>query len=154
MSFIHLLGVPKARLYNGVSLNRDSVKILDHMIEFFKASWQRNPEFRQKVLGHQRKEIKDLYGKIEAPKSAADKEGLRLALKHCAELSREADALGPDDFQFGLHLWPDHSISHLHMHIIAMTPEMRKYSTTEHDSKTKDALEVRDVIMSQSGPRL
>jgi hypothetical protein len=34
------------------------------------------------------------------------------------------------------------------MHIIAMPWFMRKYSTTEHDLKTKDAFEVRDFILS------
>ena len=147
MSFIHLLAVSKACLYNGVSLNRDNVKVIDEAIRLFKKSW-RKPKFRQAVLDHQKRAIEQRYEANKQP-SEADTEGYRAALGHYSELSNRIDKLREGDFQFGLHLWPDHSVSHLHIHIIAMTREMRQYSTTEHDAKTKDALEVRDSILGR-----
>ena len=151
MSFIHLLVPSKARLYNGVSLNRDNVRVIDEAIRLFKKSW-RSPEFRQAVLDHQKRAIEQRY-ETNKPPSETDTEGYRAALRHYEQLSSRIDKLREGDFQFGLHLWPDHSVSHLHIHIIAMTKEMRQYSTTEHDAKTKDALEVRDFILGRTARR-
>ncbi|KAI0143821.1 hypothetical protein GGR57DRAFT_341035 [Xylariaceae sp. FL1272] len=72
----------------------------------------------------------------------------RTALKHYAELEGKAERLDIGDFIYGLHLYPDQSILHLHLHILAGTYDCRKYSTSRHDFKTKDAWEVRNYILS------
>ena len=148
MSFIHLLAPSKARLYNGVSLNKDTVDVIDEAINLFKEQWRR-PKFRRDVVEHQKRAIEEQYE--SGKNSKADKEGRSAALQHWKELAHQIENLRDDDFQFGLHLWPDHSVPHLHIHIIAMTNEMRQYSTTEHDAKTKDAREVRDFIWGRKG---
>lgn len=143
MSMIHILGIPKENLFNGVSLDRNNVEIIDEMIHCFQQNWEL-PEFRSKVLAHQKEAIeraKDL-----------DEKNQKTYLKakvHCQELERCIDELKVDDFTFGLHLWPDHSVGHLHMHIIATPYWCRQHSTFLHDDKTKDALEVRDYILSR-----
>ena len=146
MSFIHILGVPKACLYNGVSLNCDDVVILDRIIQLFEDSWRKD-EFRERVLKHQEQAIERRYNSIKN-RSNADEEGYDQALKHFEE-PRKLIPLNKGNFGFGLHLYPNHSISQLHVHIIATSKKMRQYSTTEYDAKTTDAGEVRDFISKQ-----
>lgn len=144
MSFIHLLAVSRDRIYNGVSLNRQNVYVLKNMINLFEKSWM-NGDFREAVVEHQRLSIKQ-----DSPKTTEDEERYEIARRHFKQLERSVDTLKVKDFQYGLHLYPDHSVSHLHLHIVAMRDDMRKYSTTEHDLKTKDAHEVLEVI---GGPK-
>ncbi|KAI1088144.1 hypothetical protein F5B19DRAFT_472650 [Rostrohypoxylon terebratum] len=141
MSMIHLLGIPKENLFNGVSLDRSNVEIIDEMIHCFQKNWEL-PEFRSKVLAHQEQAI-------ERAKDEKNPKSYLKAMVHHKELQRCIDDLTVDDFAFGLHLWPDHSIGHLHMHIIATPYWCRQHSTFLHDDKTKDALEVRDYIISR-----
>ncbi|KAI0104591.1 hypothetical protein F4814DRAFT_431180 [Daldinia grandis] len=49
MSMIHILGIPKKGMFNGVSLNRDTVSVIDETIDLFKDKWETH-SFRQKVL--------------------------------------------------------------------------------------------------------
>ncbi|KAI2468184.1 hypothetical protein F4781DRAFT_432604 [Annulohypoxylon bovei var. microspora] len=139
MSMIHILGIPKENIFNGVSLDRSNVYLIDEMIACFRSSWT-SPDFRRKVLLHQKKAIDN---------ADKDADAYKIAMVHCQALERMIDDLTVDDFTFGLHLWPDHSVGHLHMHIIATPPWCRQHSTFVHDDKTKDALEVRDYILSR-----
>ncbi|KAI0888452.1 uncharacterized protein GGS22DRAFT_185832 [Annulohypoxylon maeteangense] len=141
MSMIHILGIPKKNLFNGVSLNPDSVVIIDEMISCFQNNWA-SKDFRTAILKHQEEAIEGAY------KVDKNKETYLKAMVHHRELESMIHTLTVDDFTFGLHLWPDHSIGHLHLHIIATPPWCRQYSTFVHDDKTKDALEVRDYIHS------
>ncbi|KAI1208592.1 uncharacterized protein F4807DRAFT_461531 [Annulohypoxylon truncatum] len=141
MSMIHILGIPKENLFNGVSLDRSNVHIIDEMIACFQSNWA-SPEFRSAILKHQEQAI-------ERSKDEKNPATYLKAMVHYQELQRRIDSLTVDDFTFGLHLWPDHSVGHLHMHIIATPPWCRQYSTFVHDDKTKDALEVRDYILSR-----
>ncbi|KAK8074877.1 hypothetical protein PG997_009540 [Apiospora hydei] len=158
MSMIHLLGLPKKSIYNGVSLDKDNVQIIDKIIDLFKSKWS-DLDFRTRVLEHQLKAMKRQLAAVEGkekeePGEEAQKsrklakEGFDLAKLHHEELEARIKDLDVDGFQFGLHLYPDHSISHFHMHIVAMHPGMRKYSTSQHDEKTKDVEEVREAIMA------
>ncbi|KAI1493415.1 hypothetical protein F5X96DRAFT_666779 [Biscogniauxia mediterranea] len=149
MSMVHLLVIPRAGLYNGVSLRSgdgdiNDVAIIDEMVALFRAAWGRL-EVRRAVVEHQ-------YAAIQRRQEAAPDDGAHAeALRHWRELRRLVlveEKLGVDDFAFGLHLWPDHSVGHLHMHVLAAPFEFRKYSTSEHDAKTKDAFEVRDYLNS------
>ncbi|KAI1770358.1 hypothetical protein F4818DRAFT_268239 [Hypoxylon cercidicola] len=143
MSMVHILGIPKAGIYNAVALNGENVSIIDEMIELFKRSWPQ-PDFREAVLRHQQ-------ARIEAQnKAEPNPEAYEAATNHLRELELMIDGLTIHDFTFGFHLYPDHSVGHLHMHIIATPQSYRQYSTDAHDLKTKDALEVRDFIQSLS----
>lgn len=144
MSMIHILAIPKAPIYNGVSLTRKNACIIDEMIRLFQRSWSR-PEVRQDVLKHQLQAIEVRAKELEDdPFSARARQA---ALAHYAELEVMIEGLDIHDFQYGLHLRPDNSADYLHLHIIAAPYEFRKYSTAEHDRKTKDAYEVRDFII-------
>ncbi|KAK8008673.1 hypothetical protein PG991_011224 [Apiospora marii] len=118
MSAVHLLGLTRERIYNGVSLPKEKIHLLNDIKELFAESWTGNEE------GHE------------------------LAKKHYKELEEEIHRLKVENFKFGLHLFPDHSVGHFHMHIVAMTPEMRQWSTSKHDMKTKDVDEVREAIQT------
>ncbi|KAI8962663.1 hypothetical protein F5Y11DRAFT_365714 [Daldinia sp. FL1419] len=137
MSMIHLLAIPKAGLFNGVSLTRDNVSIIDESIALFKKSWE-SERFRHRVLIHQLIAIKGAPEEVEAAQDL------------WKGLEQRANELTFDDFTFGLHLWPDNSIGHLHIHIIATPEWCRAPSTRAHDEKTKDALEVRDCVLGNA----
>lgn len=142
MSMVHLLAISKARYFNGVSLNCDTVHIIDDMIALFKKNWEEK-EFRDKVIKNQRELVKN------ADPQGANEAATRAALALIDQLEEEIDNLSAeDDFLFGLHLYPHHSVSHLHLHIIAKGEKFRQFSCRDHDEKTKDALEVRNYIKS------
>ncbi|OTB12098.1 hypothetical protein K445DRAFT_15053 [Daldinia sp. EC12] len=151
MSMIHILGIPKKPLFNGVSLNHENVSVINQVIDLFKDSWE-NPGFRQRVLDHQKWAIENRTRvKLETePDAAPVLEAGEDAISHWEKLETRIHTLKFDDFTFGLHLWPDHSVGHLHVHIIATPAWCREYSTDKHDEKTKDALEVRDCILSRN----
>ncbi|KAK6208302.1 hypothetical protein LQW54_006925 [Pestalotiopsis sp. IQ-011] len=140
MSFIHVLGLSKQQIFNGVSLTRDNCGVIDDIISLFESSWGRgdpNNPFRLKVIEHQR-------GTIQNHEAIAAK-------GHYAHLHHAARSLEPEHFNYGLHLWPEQSVGHLHIHIVARPWEMRQYSTFAHDAKTVDAREVRAFTM-KNGP--
>lgn len=143
MSAVHLLCIPKARIFNGVSLDPRTLPIIDHMAQLFYTAWAR-PETRRAILRHQRETID------RQNQAVPDTQAYVAAVQHWRELENMVDKLGPRDFQFGLHLWPDHSVGHLHLHVIAAPYACRKYSTSYHDLKTKDAFEVCDYIRSMA----
>ncbi|KAK8122320.1 hypothetical protein PG984_010990 [Apiospora sp. TS-2023a] len=150
MSFVHLLGLTRERIYNGVSLPKEKIHLLDDIIELFKKNWS-DQSFREAVLQHQMTAIQGRYDDAikkakEEGKPEPGSEGYELAKQHHEQLKGKIHDLEVDDFKFGLHLFPDHSIGHFHMHIVAMTKEMRRWSTSRHDMKTKDVDEVREAI--------
>ncbi|KAK8064926.1 hypothetical protein PG994_007564 [Apiospora phragmitis] len=128
-----------------------NVLIIDEIKELFRKEWS-DPTFREAVLRHQREAIKRQHDAAVA-KAGDDQElvkraekGYELATEHLEGLADKILQLKYEDFSFGLHLYSDHSICHFHMHIIAMPEEMRQYSTSQHDEKTKDVSEVREAI--------
>lgn len=138
MSFIHVLGLPKQQIFNGVSLTQDNCGIIDDIILLFETSWRDN-QFRNKVIDYQ------------LQMAGMNRQDVQTRNGRCAHLCRKAESLEPEDFNYGLHLWPEQSVGHLHIHIIARSMEMREYSTFAHDDKTVDAREVRDFILKE-GP--
>ncbi|KAI1806288.1 hypothetical protein F4811DRAFT_511424 [Daldinia bambusicola] len=147
MSMVHILGISKEPLFNGVSLSPQNVSIIDDVIDLFEEEWD-TPGFRVAVLNHQREAIRNRI----ATESVENQKAGEKALHNWDELSNQIHSLSFDDFTFGLHLWPDHSVGHLHVHIIATPDWCRKPSTLAHDEKTKDALEVRDFILGRDRP--
>lgn len=160
MSVMHLLGIPKRAIFNGVSLNHHNIDIIDDMIALFKASWK-TKTFREEAITHQAEVIRrrvhhqiNLLGKEREAHNDSEamrheiEEGGKTAEMQLDQLRDCIHNTKPDDFQFGLHLWSDQSIGHLHLHIIAAPKHLRQFSSTENDDKTVDALEVRDYIKS------
>lgn len=140
MSMIHLLAVPKERIVNALDLTPENVDIIDHMIYLFKKLWSK-PGSQDAIIQHQRTTIQK-----RGKQKDCDPADTELALKHFEELEADAYHLKAEDFHFGLHLAPDASANDLHLHIIAAPSKFRQYSTSKHDKKTKDAIEVRDFI--------
>ncbi|KAI0379002.1 hypothetical protein F5Y04DRAFT_283372 [Hypomontagnella monticulosa] len=143
MSMIHILGIPKDNIFNGVALTGRGVSIVDEMMDLFMFSWDREPSFRREVVTAQKIAIEREY------ESSGDAEAYQEAMWQYHELEDYALSLNAEYFTFGFHLWPDHSVSHLHMHIIATPPKLRQYSTDLHDDKTVDAIDVRDYATAR-----
>ncbi|KAI0477186.1 hypothetical protein GGR56DRAFT_691559 [Xylariaceae sp. FL0804] len=142
MSAVHLLAIPigDERIFNGVALRGPAqASIIEHMAGLFRASWA-SPAMRRAVLAVQAEAVE------RRAREAPDEAAAEAARAHWRELEPVVEGLEADDFQFGLHLWPDNSVAHLHMHIIAAPEICRKYSTGQHDAKTKDAFEVYEYI--------
>lgn len=152
MSMIHLLAIPRDPIVNGVYLTNENVDIIDDMINLFEEAWK-DAETRQKILDLQLEAIQRRFKRTEGESFA--EQAYQAALEHHAWLESNIDQLDSKDFYYGLHLRPDNSADYLHLHIIAAPYEYRKYSTSEHDIKTKDAIEVRDFIKrdAQQSPR-
>lgn len=144
MSMIHLLAVPEERITNALDLTPENVDIIDHMIQLFKKLWS-EPEKRRAIIEHQLLTIENRGKQEDCNRADTD-----LARKHFRELEDDAYHLQAEDFYFGLHLAPDASANDLHLHIIAAPAKFRKYSTSKHDEKTKDAIEVRDFILRRA----
>ncbi|KAK9797926.1 putative HIT-like protein [Seiridium cardinale] len=158
MSMIHILAIPKLGFFNGVSLNAENVSIIDDMIALFKLNWEKE-EFRKSVLGHQLNTVDEAAKhRLEALNehesgSAAARQSIMEAHDLATRCLRwfEEDVLKAtyEDFQFGLHLFPQQSISHLHMHIVLTPWRFRQFSTFANDKKTVDALELRDFVKTK-----
>ncbi|KAI1088143.1 hypothetical protein F5B19DRAFT_472646 [Rostrohypoxylon terebratum] len=137
MSMVHLLAISRTNYFNPVLMGSSEARIFLDMIDFFKRHWD-VPQFRGSVLEHQKKAVEKRGKTTQA--------GLSEARKQLEELEGTIHELKFEDFAFGFHLWPDNSVPHLHMHIIAMPEKYRRYSTRSHDEKTKNAYEVYDYI--------
>ncbi|XDG06337.1 hypothetical protein ABKA04_005952 [Annulohypoxylon sp. FPYF3050] len=129
MSAVHILAFSVENYFNPVSMTPDELEIIPETIELFKTYWDSH-DFREKVLKQDKVAIKNRGGK-----------GRRQALRQWKKIRRIIHTLKFEDFRFGLHLYPDNSIPHFHMHIIAATEECRQYSPRVNDAKTVDALE-------------
>ncbi|KAI1208591.1 uncharacterized protein F4807DRAFT_461530 [Annulohypoxylon truncatum] len=134
MSMIHIFAISRANYFNAVSLRKHEASIINDMINFFREQWKR-PEFREAVLAHQRNAIEN-----------QGTEGRAQARQQWQELKGIVHQLKFEHFAFGFHLWPDNTVAHLHMHIIAMPEKFRRYSTRLNDAKTVDAHEVRAEV--------
>ncbi|KAH8194181.1 hypothetical protein TruAng_011651 [Truncatella angustata] len=148
---------------NAVDLDEKNAEIIYDMIELFKRAWA-NPNTREKVLQHQLDAIKRRAEKLAQEEEKAkdnDKDpsnynfnfnfklATDAALSHYGELKSKVESgdLKFENFEYGLHLRPENSADYLHLHIIAAPYKYRKYSTSHHDEKTKDAREVHEVIL-------
>ncbi|KAI4591874.1 hypothetical protein KJ359_012126 [Pestalotiopsis sp. 9143b] len=152
MSFIHVLGLSNKQIFNGVSLTQHNCVIIDQIIQLFESYWE-DPnsgyKFRDEVIDYQRKMFKSQEARIRAQKPH---DRAPNPAEYLDRLSKEALDLKAEDFNYGLHLWPEQSVGHLHIHIVARPWNMRKYSTLDHDAKTVDARDVREFIMKK-GPK-
>jgi diadenosine tetraphosphate (Ap4A) HIT family hydrolase len=109
----------------------------------FSDFWNSGPAAVSRILEHQRSAVESRYRKTQ------DMPACQTAMKHIAELEPKAKDLKLSDFVFALHAFPDNSVPHLHMHIIAASKEMRKYSTGDHDVKSILVSDVERVIRAK-----
>lgn len=163
MSFIHVLGLSKQQIFNGVSLTQHNCDIIDKIIQLFESQWgcsDRGNEFRDKVIGYQmamfdrqkdRRRAQADHDRAQNPAGYPVEYPVECPAEYLDQVSKEAYHLKAKDFNYGLHLWPEQSVGHLHIHIVARPMEMRQYSTFAHDHKTVDARDVRDFILEE-GP--
>ncbi|KAJ8694023.1 hypothetical protein PTI98_008956 [Pleurotus ostreatus] len=168
MSYMHLLVIPVARVYNAVAL--EDGDCIEEMREHFKTFW-REPDSKEKIIAainetmdRRYKEILTAYDKAEASAETSDAtEGhnnpseerrkhledvmvkCRQYASQCADLLRKMDQEYSD--YMGFHPHPTTSVGHLHMHVLFMDrPEFRTNSTSAHDGKTIPARVVLRVI--------
>ncbi|KAI1841842.1 hypothetical protein JX266_011920 [Neoarthrinium moseri] len=150
MSMLHLLAIPREAIINGVYLTDRNVSVIDEMIHLFEETWAK-PEKQDEILQHQITAIDRRAKNMEGePFAKQAHEAARAHYDELVAMVKGGPGLGVGDFQYGLHLRPDNSADYLHLHIIAAPYEYRKYSTSEHDKKTKDAVEVRDFIIQDA----
>lgn len=164
MSFIHVLGISREQYFNGISLKWNNCDVIRDIIDLFESNWgveyTANKFFRDMVVDNERNVVKrntrtqvekiqsDNQQNSEKVKEAAlQRQSVSIDRWH--ELQYDARRLKPSDFSYGLHIWPDHSVPHLHVHIIAHPSPMRRYSSRDHDEKTVNAREVQDFISSK-----
>ena len=125
MSFIHLMAIPTQRVFNSVSL--PDATLITKMKQEFITSW---PEIKTDAIEMQR-----IAMERAAVAGGNDKVPEQIQLDYEA-MVKLAEELTVNDFVFGFHIAPDCSVPHLHMHIIAVKPGLRQFSTHEHDRKT------------------
>jgi len=154
MSYMHLLVIPKRRVYNAVAL--DDTVIIDEMMAHFRRFWI-TPNSVDKVIGWLNTAVERRASAVrDSLKShAADRiDKFDIVMKDILASSEEfASKLrllqNPEDDNllfFGFHPAPEASIAHLHMHVILMGAEFRKFSTHVHDWKTIPVQAVIEVI--------
>jgi len=161
MSYMHLLVIPRRRVYNVVALN--NTEIIDEMMAHFRRFW-RNPESADKINGFLKKQIgrrakvvrevlvahkpdivEEFDATMEQVRASTDELGNKLC--QCQK-SQDDEVLF-----FGFHPAPVASIAHLHMHTLLILDEFRIFSTRVHDWKTIPVSAIIDVIHDEQGRR-
>ncbi|TFK33367.1 hypothetical protein BDQ12DRAFT_738796 [Crucibulum laeve] len=159
MSFMHLLVIPKDKVYNIVCL--DNAQIVEEMILHFKSFWkapgsiekiikciQLGVDTREKAVISNFQESKD-QGATDFDQIMKEvrRDGLQLA----EELRRRQCSEKLEDLiLFGFHPAPLASVGHLHMHVLLAPVEFRRFSTGVHDHKTVPAQAVIEVLKEEA----
>jgi Scavenger mRNA decapping enzyme C-term binding len=128
------------------------------MIDHFRAFWDsETSDSIQKCIDRSNLAVDERY---EVVINGILKENAHNATERVAAFDRVMEAvretgwefanaireLKSGDFVFGFHPHPEHSIGHLHMHVLPASSKFRTYSTKAHDSKTIPADVVVEVI--------
>ncbi|KAF8892829.1 hypothetical protein CPB84DRAFT_1783645 [Gymnopilus junonius] len=158
MSYMHLLVIPKKRIYNAVAL--DDTHIIDEMMRHFHHFWS-TPESADKIIACLDMAVKrrtkaaretlmshkpDLVDDFDATMKQVEASAQELAanLRECQK-SQDDKALF-----FGFHPAPEASVAYLHMHTLLPSEEFRQFSTRKHDWKTVPAQVIIDVIEEET----
>ena len=157
MSALHLFGLARIPIFNGVDLHGGNCGILDHIKRKFIYLWLHDNEFRTKVKKHIKDGVDERYKKVKQLIKEGDKRyddlqnesAYEQAKKDFEELAQDIERLAIGDFAIGLHLYPDQSVYDIHFHFIAVPEGMRAHSTRENDEKTKDAEEVVKICRTK-----
>ncbi|CAA7264688.1 unnamed protein product [Cyclocybe aegerita] len=156
MSYVHLLAIPKKRVYNAVSL--EDPAIIEEMIAHFWQFWE-SPESRSKISWWLKEAVERRAASVmDTLKSQTSTNEFQSVMKDVlvstekfARRLRELRASKDDrSFVFGFHPAPEASIGHLHMHIVLAAAEFREFSTRVHDWKTIPAKTVVEVISEEA----
>lgn len=148
MSFIHLLVIPKRRIYNAVTLKKEDIKLLNNMkngtIEYMRKRENRLKmidALKHKLLFNIKTITKKNLDNIETMQSNFDRLDNYLELSHNMKkvismyktdkenfLSDRYNNISYDNgknldrnLDFVFHVHPRHSIGHLHLHVILPT---------------------------------
>jgi hypothetical protein len=152
MSYIHLLAIPKDKVYNAVAL--EGVDIITEMKTHFEGFWA-SPGSLELCIEHNRQALmnrKAVLVKEAAgdPKQiAAIESDMQQILADADNLATKAKELAITDFVFGYHAHPHHTVGHLHRHILAAPSEFRIRSTDAHDWKTIPEDAVLEVLQEE-----
>ncbi|PPQ94834.1 hypothetical protein CVT25_007471 [Psilocybe cyanescens] len=155
MSYVHLLVIPKSRIYNIVAM--DDTAIIDEMLAHFERFWK-SPESIDKTTVWLQTAVenrataarKSLESRFPDHLDDFDKttNDVRQSAEQfhqslCRAHSQPVDKL----FGFYFHPAPDASIAHLHMHVVLKAKEFREFSTYAHDWKSIPVHDVTEVII-------
>ncbi|KAF4564440.1 hypothetical protein EYR36_002374 [Pleurotus pulmonarius] len=167
MSYMHLLVIPVARVYNAVALEDDVC--IEEMIAHFKTFW-RLPDSKETIInainGTMVRRYDEIVTAYKKPQANADPSNTKEAqsapleqrikqlddvMSKCRQYASEcADRLRKMDGEFngymGFHPHPTTSVGHLHMHVLMKNKKFLTHSTRVHDHKNAPASVVLDVI--------
>ncbi|KAF4586590.1 hypothetical protein EYR40_010602 [Pleurotus pulmonarius] len=168
MSYMHLLVIPVARVYNAVAL--EDGECIEEMQAHFQTFWSK-PESKEKIIAaiestmdRRYNEILAAYSKAEASTGTTNptteetailekrRGDLKQVLIECQEYASQcASELrkmnGRYNDYMGFHPHPTTSVGHLHMHVLLMeNDKFLTHSTRAHDHKTIPARVVLKVI--------
>jgi hypothetical protein len=153
MSFVHLLAIPRKPIYNGVTLkkehipmlnkmkecvitilNESKVRIVEHILKStdFRQNKNYKPIYDQKIDMYCKAKIQFMYPKVR---------------------------ITEDDVEFAFHMFPNHSIPQLHMHCILLQVrdntgkvyDMRTGGYKIHAHKNMPVSKVIEYLNGQSG---
>lgn len=127
----------RKRIFNIVDpeATAENCSLLIEMMKHFISFWS-TPGGKEKVILRVKKAFDDQNTKLEKKNEKLYRDILPQILNYFHESSEILTRLGPEDFVFAFHPWPDSSIGHLHMHVFPRLEELRKFSTRTHDWKT------------------
>ncbi|KIJ36776.1 hypothetical protein M422DRAFT_260867 [Sphaerobolus stellatus SS14] len=164
MSYMHILIIPKRRVYNAVTL--EDTTLIQEMVSSFHEFW-RSPESIEIIIRWMKTAVEKrttilrqsleihsphLLDEFEAvmDEVSASTEEFEAELRHC-----HGSVLPNDDLLFfGFHPAPDASIAHLHMHVLLAPARFRKFSTDAHDWKTVPAQAIIEVFEEYTSRKL
>ncbi|KAJ8507846.1 hypothetical protein ONZ45_g9831 [Pleurotus djamor] len=154
MSYMHLLVIPKSKVYNVVSL-KDST-IIDELETHFKQFWRRpgavaliNDAIKN-TMEQRHNHLIEAYVKADAHERIAL---LRPIMNACRSSTKafatRLSGMEQRDVVFGFHVHPHASIGHLHMHVLLNDSSFRQHSTFAHDWKTVSVKVIRDILQRE-----
>ncbi len=137
-AFAHTLVIPKERVFNVVDpdATADNGAVLKELREHFVKFWKHGGA--QEIVARLKDIVKSRNDTIAKDQRTIN-EYFSLLPKVWAtfdEMSKAFVNLGPDDFMYACHPFPDASVGHLHMHVFPRDNAFRKVSTKRHDWKT------------------
>ncbi|KAL0945583.1 hypothetical protein HGRIS_014742 [Hohenbuehelia grisea] len=167
MSYLHLLVIPRTKVYNAVSV--DNAECIREMIKHFERFWlegdacDRAIKLVDQATEDRIRTLEEAMHDGKRPEGATT-EGLRdlceavrsSSVEFAQSLRKTSTAIRTDQksfestFFYGFHAHPNASIGHLHMHVLPFDESLRRHSTRAHDWKTIPAQAIIDVIEQES----
>ena len=135
--FGHTLVIPRKRIFNIVDpeATANDCAVLKEMKSHFTSFWSL-PANRVKLL----LSVKDNFDMQNQRLEAKDESEYRATsppvLEDYHDMAKRFLKLEAEDFTFGFHPHPLHSVGHLHMHVFPKDKVLRSRSSKVHDFKT------------------